>query len=307
MSNFNIIMYHQIIKSKDKSIGLKGLPYKDFLRQIKFIKKKFNILNPSKFYEKIERKNIKNNDCILTFDDGYKTNITNVFPVLKKFNIKAFFFPIVDSSLKKKIITVNKIQLILSHYKNKKKLFNIIKKLIKKYDKKTYNNLEKIILKINTNNVYDNYMTIIIKRLLQRCLKKELRNKIISILFKFYSKEKYSNLAKKLYMNKKDLIILKKNNHEIGMHSNCHPWLEDLNYQEQLKEIKKNFRIFKKNKFISNKWSFCYPYGSYNKNTLKILKEMKCSLAFTVNNKPNNIKKFNRLELSREDCNNYLG
>jgi len=307
MNSFNIIMYHQIIKSKDKSIGLKGLAYKDFLRQIRFFKKKFNILTPSKFYEKIERKNIAYNDCILTFDDGYKTNITNVFPVLKKFNIKAFFFPIVDCSLKRKIITVNKIQLILSHYKNKKKLFNIIKNLIKKYNKKTYNNLEKIILKINTKNVYDNYMTIIIKRLLQRYLKKELSNKIISTLFKFYSKEKYSDLSKKLYMNKNDLIILKQNNHEIGMHSNFHPWLEDLNYQDQLKEIKKNFRVFKKNNFIGSKWSFCYPYGSYNKNTLKILKKMKCSLAFTVNNKPNNIKKFNRLELSREDCNNYLG
>lgn len=307
MNNFNIIMYHQIIKSKDKSIGLKGLPYKDFLRQINFLKKKFNILTPAKFYEKVEKKNIASNDCILTFDDGYKTNITNVFPVLKKFNIKAFFFPIVDGSLKRKIIAVNKIQLILSHYKNKKQLFNIIKKLIKKYNKKTYLNLEKIILKINTKNVYDNYMTIIIKRLLQRYLKKELSNKIISILFKFYSKEKYSVLAKKLYMNKKDLVILKKNNHEIGMHSNCHPWLEDLNYQDQLKEIKKNFKIFKKNRFIDNKWSFCYPYGSYNKNTLKILKKMKCSLAFALNNKPNNINKFNRLELSREDCNNYLG
>lgn len=39
MNNFNIIMYHQIIKSKDKSIGLKGLAYKDFLRQIRFFKK----------------------------------------------------------------------------------------------------------------------------------------------------------------------------------------------------------------------------------------------------------------------------
>ena len=108
-------------------------------------------------------------------------------------------------------------------------------------------------------------------------------------------------------MSKKDLLILKKLGHDIGLHSISHPWLSEISYKDQKKEIHENIINFKKNNLINNKWMFCYPYGAYNKNTLKILKKTKCSGALTVVNKKNKCENFKEFELYREDCNNYFG
>ena len=52
--------------------------------------------------------------------------------------------------------------------------------------------------------------------------------------------------------------------------------------------------------------TFCFPYGykmSYNNTTLNILKKNKFDLAFVFDNKKNT--HFNKLELSRLDCNKF--
>ena len=307
MSDFTIIMYHQVFKSNDKLLGLKGLSYSKFIRQISLYKKKYNILEPKIFYEKLINKSFKKNDCIITFDDGYKSHIKNVIPVLKKKSIKAFFFPAFNSTFKNKLLYVNKIQLIIANANNYKNLFLKIINFIKHENLKIYLKLDKTISKINTKNVYDNKEIIIIKRLLQLHLPKKLRENIVDKLFKLYVKKPEFKIAKKLYMSKKDLLILKKLGHDIGLHSISHPWLSELNYEDQKKEINENIKTFKKNNLINNEWMFCYPYGAYNKNTLKILKKKKCSAALTVVNKKNKCKNFKKLELNREDCNNYFG
>ena len=307
MSNFTIIMYHQVIKSKNNLLGIKGLSYNDFKSQINFYKKKFNILDSEKFYQKLKNNSFKKNDCILTFDDGYKTHIKNVLPILTKNSIKAFFFPVFNSSFNNKLLHVNKIQLILGKNNVKNKLFLQIKNFIKNESLQIYNRLDFIISKINTKDVYDNKETIITKRLLQFCLPKKIREKIVNKLFKIYIKVPESEIAKKLYMSKKDLFLLKKLGHDIGLHSMSHPWLGKLNFKDQKKEINQNIRNFKKIDLINNEWTFCYPYGSYNRNTIKILKKTKCTAAFTVINKKNKCKNFEKFELNREDCNNYLG
>jgi peptidoglycan/xylan/chitin deacetylase (PgdA/CDA1 family) len=307
MNEFTIIMYHQVIKPNDKLLGLKGLSYRKFRSQISLYKKKFNILDPEKFFEKLENKSFEKNDCILTFDDGYKTNIKNVIPILGKNSIKAFFFPVINSTFYNKLLNVNKIQLILANTINYKNLYLQIKDLIKNENKKIFNRLDNIISKINTANVFDNKETIIIKRLLQLHLPKNLRESIIDRLFKLYVSEPELKISKRIYMSVKDLSLLKKKGHHVGLHSISHPWLSELSYKEQKKEILNNIKFFKKNNLIKNKWMFCYPYGSYNKNTLSILKSIKCTAALTVINKKNKCKKFKKLELYREDCNNYLG
>ena len=61
----------------------------------------------------------------------------------------------------------------------------------------------------------------------------------------------------------------------------------------------------KKDRIIKDEFYFCYPYGGFNTNTLKILEQNKCMLAFTVDPKPFDINRGNPLLVSRFDTNDF--
>ena len=107
-------------------------------------------------------------------------------------------------------------------------------------------------------------------------------------------------------MNNNNIQELYKNNFSIGTHGYNHYWWEKINKNEQEIEIKKSINYFKKIKVFDKNFSVCYPYGSYNLQTLNLLKKYKIKFALTtrvgsVNKK--NIK--NVYELPRFDTNDF--
>ena len=82
-----VLMYHSI--SDDKSI-LSISPTK-FMEQMKFLSKSgYNSINFNQIYKE-NRKPI-----IITFDDGYKDNLINALPILKKYNFISTCFVVSD-------------------------------------------------------------------------------------------------------------------------------------------------------------------------------------------------------------------
>ncbi len=300
-NKFSIIMYHQIIKNN--KFNIHGLDIRKFEKQILYFKKNLNILNPKEFYKKIDKKKFKKNDCILTFDDGYKSHFQYVLPILNKYSLNGFFFPIVKTIKRNELLDVNKIHLILGKFKNKKKLLELIKIEIKKNSKKINSKLNNIILKINDSKTYDNRTTIIIKRLLQKELPERLRKKICKKLFNENFKISERKIAKEFYLNLSEIKNIKSHGNEIGSHSFNHLWMNSLNSKKQLSEIKKSLQFWRKNKLINKEWSFCYPYGAFNRTCIKNLKKLGCSAAFLVQNKVNKVNKFQKFNLNRVDCN----
>ena len=294
-------MYHQIIKNN--KFNIHGLNIKKFEKQISYFKKNLNILNPKEFYKKIDKKKFKRNDCILTFDDGYKSHFQYVLPILNKYSLNGFFFPIAKTIKRNELLDINKIHLILGKFKNKKKLLELIKIEIKKSSKKTSFKLNKIISKISVSKTYDNKTTIIIKRLLQKELPEKLRKRICKKLFNENFKESEKKIAKEFYLNLSEIKNIKSYGNEIGSHSFNHLWMNSLNSKKQLLEIKKSLQFWRRNKIINKRWSFCYPYGAYNRTCIKNLKKLGCSAAFLVQNKVNKVNKFQKFNLNRVDCN----
>ena len=49
----------------------------------------------------------------------------------------------------------------------------------------------------------------------------------------------------------------------------------------------------------------CYPYGSYNNYTLRILKKKKCSIGLTTKVGVANLSESKMLELNRYDTNQF--
>ena len=129
---------------------------------------------------------------------------------------------------------------------------------------------------------YDNEKTIYVKSMLQHKLPKKVRSKIVNELFDKYIDTSKEEFSKQLYMNIEDISELIKNGMSIGNHSSTHPWLNQLNYQEQKEEIKKSINFLKKIGASTTDWIMCYPYGAYNNDTLSVIKELGASIGVTT-------------------------
>ena len=97
-----------------------------------------------------------------------------------------------------------------------------------------------------------------------------------------------------------------KDNMTFGSQGINHYWWKFLDYETQLKEIKQSITYFKKIKAYNNNFSVCYPYGSYNSHTFKILK--KFNIKFALTTQANSINKnnlSNRFTYPRYDTNDF--
>ena len=305
-NNIHIVMYHYVRNiKKSKYPNLKGLEFSDFRKQIFYLKKNFNILSNNQFIEILNSRKIpKKKSILLTFDDGYRDHFEYVFPFLKKQDVSAVFYPPIMCVRNKAVLDVNKIHFILAKEENRDKILDLIFLYVKKILNKNPQQIG--IEKINLLSRYDDKKTILIKRLLQHHLPLPYRKKIVDKIFKHivnYSEEEFSKI---LYMNKNNIQELYKNNFSIGSHGYNHYWWEKINKNEQEMEIKKSINYFKKIKVFDKNFSVCYPHGSYNLQTLNLLKKYKIKFALTtrvgsINKK--NIKKV--YELPRFDTNDF--
>ena len=246
----------------------------------------------------------KKKSILLTFDDGYRDHFEYVFPFLKKQDVSAVFYPPIMCVKNKSVLDVNKIHFILEKEENRDRILNLIFLYVKKILNKNPQQIG--IDKINLLDRYDDKKTILIKRLLQNHLPLPYRKKITDMIFKDivnYSEEEFSKI---LYMNKNNLLELYKNNFSIGSHGYNHYWWEKINKNEQEMEIKKSINYFKKIKVFDKNFSVCYPYGSYNLQTLNLLKKYKIKFALTTKVGSISEKNIKRVyELPRFDTNDF--
>lgn len=92
-----ILMYHSVhpqAQAKNRTEILVS----SFERQMRFLKEhKYNLLSLDEAANLIKnKKRVPRRTVILTFDDGYRNFYTDAFPILKKYNLKATMFIIVN-------------------------------------------------------------------------------------------------------------------------------------------------------------------------------------------------------------------
>ena len=300
-------MFHHF---HDKVIHPKGqgsIDKDDFNKMINFIGRN-NILDADVFFEKFRKNKLKDNEVCLTFDDAIKSQIDIALPILEDLKIKSFFFAYTslfkgepDNLEVFRYFRINYFNSINEFYDN---FYKVLDKDLKIFFKKNNNNINKIKIKFPTYSIED------IKFRLVRDIfltKKEYEDLMFQMI-----KEKnfsYKDFFKILFFQNDDLKQLDNLGHLIGLHSHNHPTLlEKLSYNEQKDEYVKCISIIsdilskpkKEIKFMS------HPCGSYNNDTLEILKELGIELGFkqimTIEPEKG-MKKINNsfLEIARED------
>jgi len=265
-----------------------------------------NILPPHEFIKKLRTKKLKKNHLCLTFDDSLKCQFDIAFPVMEKFNLKAFFF--VTSST----LTQNSDKLELYRYfRHKfysnmnqfyKDFFNMLSLSFKKINIKEFlNSKKKLIQVFKKKHPMYTKNDIEFRMIRDRLINKKMYEFIMLKMFK-KKRFNYKKKIKELYLSKDNIKSLSSSGNEIGLHSHTHPTMfENLNQSNQKKEYQLNKKILEK--LINKKiLSMSHPSGSYNQKTLKILKNIGIKIGFKqIMTKDRNMKKINNstLEIAR--------
>ena len=307
MSNINIpiLMYHSV-ESMPKSTVMRSLhvPPRKFKLQMWMLKKlgyKGLSLNKLKPYLDGEK---RGKVVGITFDDGYKDHFDYVAPILEQKGIDAAFFPVSDCYENGSLLDVNKIHYIIASVDNDESLLTHLFASMKEEGlaKSDFDNLWN---STNKSSRYDSEVVIFFKRMLQKNLPLEMRQKILTRMFNNLVGRSQKEVSKELYMSKDNLISLSKKGFHIGSHTSSHIWLNSQTDLDQEKEITKSLDALRSIRNNVSNWIMCYPYGGYNAATLSILEKMGCALALTTTIGEADLSCQNKFELKRWDTNDF--
>ena len=300
-------MFHHFHDNGVHTKGQGSIDQEDFIKMINFIGRK-NILDADVFFEKFKENKLKNNEVCLTFDDAIKCQIDIALPILEELKIKSFFFVYTSMFDGKpdnlEIFRYFRMNYFITVDEFYNEFYKVLNKDLKIFFEKNKRKIKETKIKFPTYTIED------IKFRLVRdvFLDKKKYEEIMFMMFK-EKNFNFKDFFKILFFQKDDLIKLDNLGHLIGLHSHNHPTvLENLTYSEQKNEYENCLSSIsnilgkpkEKIKYMS------HPCGSYNNNTLEILKELGIELGFkqimTIEAEKN-MKKINNssLEIARED------
>jgi len=299
-------MYHYVRDLKNSRYpSIKGLDINLFKEQIKYMRKHYNIITMEEVIHSIDNQvKIPEKSVLLTFDDAYSDHYNNVFPILEKYNLQGSFYVPAKAITEHTVLDVNKIHFILASVENKTNIVIDIKNLILNY-KTEYNlkDFEHYYAKLAKASRYDTGEVIFIKRLLQVELIEELRMKIVNYLFEKYVGMSESAFSRELYMNEEQLSHMLRSGMHIGNHGYNHYWWNHLTKEEMNEELDLSTDFLHKLGVDMTNWTACYPYGSYDDQSIKMLKDRGCKLAVTTEVNIATTHKNTRYTMPRLDTN----
>jgi len=85
-----ILAYHRV--NNDNDPFLPATSCSVFEKQMEFLAQNYNVLTVDRAVDGIVRNDVPENAIALTFDDGYRDNYLNAFPILKRYSLPATIF-----------------------------------------------------------------------------------------------------------------------------------------------------------------------------------------------------------------------
>ena len=278
-------MYHYVRDLRNSRYpDIKGLYINLFKEQVDYMRKNYNIITMEEVIHCIDNEvKIPDKSVLLTFDDAYSDHYANVFPILDKYKIQGSFYAPSKAITENTVLDVNKIHFILASIEDKINLVNDVKRLMKSYQKEyQLEDFDYYYKKLAKASRMDTKDVIFIKQLLQVELVEVLRIKIVDRLFEKYIGMSEDAFSRELYMNEEQLKHMLRSGQHIGNHGYNHYWWNSLNEKVMSDDLDLSISFLDKLDVDMNNWTACYPYGSYDDQSIKMLKERGCKLAVTT-------------------------
>ncbi|MDX2047947.1 MAG: polysaccharide deacetylase family protein [Chitinophagaceae bacterium] len=290
-----VLMYHRIADTGFDPWSLCVSPSR-FENQVKLLKNKYNVIGYQQLGEYFEGNSVKEDFILVTFDDGYLDNYETAAPILTKYNCPAIFFITSGAIDRSRLFWWDVLEGIFLNRRTLPSTLNIQAGSINfSCNTETIAREEKLRL----YNAYGAWLSFL-KQLTDRqalflktweymrYLQPELQQQMLGLLQE-WSKLKKEEIPLPGIMNMQQLKQLSENTlFEIGGHTLSHPALA--HFDKSIQEKETGTSIMQLEQWLGKKITcYSYPFGSYNNETLQIIKGLGIKYAFTT--KPESINK----------------
>ncbi len=282
------LTYHRITDEPDVHDPLK-VSAANFEKQILFLKKNYTIISGEQLAYIIKNnKTFPENSCLITFDDGWRDNYTNAFPILKKYGVPAIIFIATDYIGTNNIFWHEKLCNILLKASDYRRLDNIKNKWPVSIEAKITNII----------NAPEHQKRFLINDLVE-FLKSYSPDKIndfikeLEILF-----DVVEEVSQPLMLSWEQAKEMSQDNICFGSHTKSHAILTQISNNKAVEELRESKEIIEKRlnqpvHFLS------YPNGNYNASIVKIAEKAGYFASFTCLCGVNSLNK-NMFELKRK-------
>lgn len=301
-----ILVYHFVRPIAGSAwSGLKGMDRQLFERQIGYLRRHHTFIGLA---DLVAATNggppLPEMPAVLTFDDGYVDHYRYAYPALKAAGITGAFFPPSSAVLERRVLDVNKIHFILAVTDDPTRIVKALEAAVEEARGEfTLKSLDEYRRRLWIAGRFDSAEIMYIKLMLQKALPESLRARISSELFHRLVSADEAGFADELYMSTAQLAEMSADGMEIGSHGHAHCWLDSLDADAQAQDIDRSLNMLDAIGLSRTGFFFCYPYGAYNADTLKVLRARQCAAAVTIRVQLARLTKDNLLELPRLDAN----
>lgn len=273
-----ILAYHRIFPFPGKdypfSEGTISATPVEFDKQMKFVRKRFNVINFETLSNAISSgKPLPKNSLIITFDDGYADNYEIAWGILKKYGLTATIFLVTSFVESSNLFWFDKLSYVIKRFSGNSINFG-------KYVFETGNK--------NREMIRESVMRIC------RSVSEKERVRLYSDLEKqcnIRMPSEHIALAKPLSWGQ--IREMSEGGIEIGSHTVTHPFLSNLTIDEIMYELVESKRAIEE-KLGKKIKSVAYPAGSYDERVVNCVKD--CGYQFGVSYE-HNVKKFDENDL----------
>jgi peptidoglycan/xylan/chitin deacetylase (PgdA/CDA1 family) len=298
-----VVMYHYVRPiATSRYPAIRGLEMVDFEGQLDYLQRHYQPVSAAQVIAANRGKaDLPSAPVLLTFDDGYKDHF-NVYRALKRRGLSGAFFPPAGVIRERQILDVNKIHFLLACVPDTSTLVSEIERaVLAEREEFSLLSTEEYREKYWQANRFDSADVIYVKRMLQVGLPERLRNRIVDALFRKFVSSDERAFADELYLSESDLKEMLVYGMEIGSHGYAHYWLNSLGVEEQAMDIDRSLDLLADLGVARKDFLFCYPYGAYNEETLRLLRQRGCGAAFTTHVALADVCTENMLEIPRLD------
>jgi peptidoglycan/xylan/chitin deacetylase (PgdA/CDA1 family) len=279
-----IIMYHYVRDLSHTAYpGIKGLRTAWFEGQLDYVDRHYTVCSLADVLRAIRgERALPHNACLLTFDDGLRDHYETVFPRLAARNYTGVFAVSGGTLNQDFVLDVHKVQFLLAVTGDVSALRREVEDLVRASGGERASEGE--LGKQATSGVrFDTEDVIWIKRQLQWALPEAVRRQIARELFLKHVTRDEAGFAGELYANATELREMAAAGMELAGHGQHHEWMGKMSRDEQRVEIEQSVRCL--TRILGRKpadWTMCYPFGSYNSDTMELLQNQGCALGLTV-------------------------
>ncbi len=280
-----VVMYHYVRPiAGSRHPNIKGLELAAFEGQLDYLQRHHAFVTARQIIDSVRGgPALPPSPVLLTFDDGYRDHRDHVCTALRRRGLSGAFFPPAGTTVERRMLDVNKLHFILATAGDPDDLVAVIESRVdEQRDTLGLDSLASYQARYRIANRFDTASVVYVKRMLQRALPVALRRELADELFHHFVTDDERAFVDELYLDIDDLREMAAEGMDIGSHGDAHEWLDSLDAEAQRRDVERSLTMLDDAGVPRRDFLFCYPYGAYDENTLRILEANGCGAAFTT-------------------------